>query len=439
MKYPRLLCLLLFLSFSPLLLAAEREIAAAVSDIVGDVRDIAPDGSRRPLKIGDKVYRGDRVQTLTGVVELHFSDGGLIRLGRFSTFRVDEYRHPGLDDDTGKAFFTLLQGGLRAISGMIGKEFSEDYRIDTVIAAAGLRGTVFRLHLCQGGDCAPLANGLYSGVTEGTIFLENEMGALDVALGQASFTATANTIPHLIPKFPLPLIEWDKPAGSRPAQPPQGGGYNPLNDPGMGGPTNVNTGRIDALIQTFQSGSAGTVAPPATGIPATPIPQDYTQSPVDTSATGTGPQPGANYPYPPPPPDDFGSRFTDPAQLIPTPHPGSSAPTHSSGGGGLTDVNVSSRNVTITFWDHGSEDGDRITLYLNGQPLRSNIALTKSKQSFQVHLSSGANKFGVKALNEGSVSPNTASVQVSNVTSGRPIQVYSIKTGQQASMNLIAP
>ncbi len=105
----------------------------------------------------------------------------------------------------------------------------------------------------------------------------------------------------------------------------------------------------------------------------------------------------------------------------------------------LTDVTVDRRDVTITVWDHGAEDGDIITIYLNGKVLKSKLLLTNKKQSFQVKLTGGQNRFEVEAVNEGSTPPNTATVEISNVTKGKPSQVYERKTGQRASMNLVAP
>ena len=113
-----------------------------------------------------------------------------------------------------------------------------------------------------------------------------------------------------------------------------------------------------------------------------------------------------------------------------------------SGGGAskdLTDVTVGRRDVTITVWDHGTEDGDIINIYLNGKVLKSKLRLTKKKQAFRVNLSGGQNRFEVEAVNEGSQSPNTATVEISNVTKGKPSQVYERKSGQKTSMNLNAP
>ena len=105
----------------------------------------------------------------------------------------------------------------------------------------------------------------------------------------------------------------------------------------------------------------------------------------------------------------------------------------------LKDVTVDRHEDTITFWDHGSEDGDIININLNGQVLKKNLRLTKKKQFFKVQLSSGSNRFEVVAVNEGTSSPNTATVEISNVKQVQPTQIYERKTGQKASMNLNAP
>ncbi|MBW1797636.1 MAG: hypothetical protein JRJ21_04340, partial [Deltaproteobacteria bacterium] len=91
---------------------------------------------------------------------------------------------------------------------------------------------------------------------------------------------------------------------------------------------------------------------------------------------------------------------------------------------------------TVTFWDHGQEDGDIIDILLNGKVLRGGILLKKAHQSFSVTLAKGKNVFGVRAVNEGKVSPNTATVKFSNVTQGKDVQVYKIKSGQKTDMNI---
>jgi hypothetical protein len=107
-----------------------------------------------------------------------------------------------------------------------------------------------------------------------------------------------------------------------------------------------------------------------------------------------------------------------------------------SSGQGLTDITVNSKKITVTFWDHGQEDGDIIDIILNGKVLRGGIVLTKAPQSITVDLKGRKNRFGVRAVNEGSVPPNTATVQFSDVTKGDAAQVYEIKSNQRTDMNI---
>jgi len=108
-------------------------------------------------------------------------------------------------------------------------------------------------------------------------------------------------------------------------------------------------------------------------------------------------------------------------------------------GQNFSNVTVSQQEITVTFWDHGQEDGDIINIYLNGSMLKSNILLKTQKQNFDLKLTSGKNNFEVEAVNEGDFSPNTASVQISHVTKGKGTQIYERKSGQKATMMLTAP
>jgi hypothetical protein len=109
-------------------------------------------------------------------------------------------------------------------------------------------------------------------------------------------------------------------------------------------------------------------------------------------------------------------------------------------GSGLKDVDVDSRNVTISVRDHSAIDGDKIDLYVNGSKVLSNYTLTSSPHGVAVTLNSGDNKVKVTALNEGSSPPNTVEVRVSNVVRGSAVQISTgLSTGQSESFNIRAP
>lgn len=70
---------------------------------------------------------------------------------------------------------------------------------------------------------------------------------------------------------------------------------------------------------------------------------------------------------------------------------------------------------TIRLWDNAAEDGDIVSVYLNGNWLIENHTLTKAGHAFSFDtalLNHGANDLVVFALNEGSSGPNTVSIAV---------------------------
>jgi len=182
--------------------------------------------------------------------------------------------------------------------------------------------------------------------------------------------------------------------------------YDPRTDPGTG----TTTAGISSVAQTGGQFQSSLVPPGSTG--------QTTQS--GQAIPGWYTTPGGQ------PPGVGGTSGSGPG-------------TGGAGTGNLSNVTVSQQNVTITFWDHGQEDGDIINVYLNGNLIRGNVILKNTKMSFQVTLNSGQNNFEIEAVNEGRIPPNTASVKISHVTSGPATQIYERKSGARASMALTAP
>jgi hypothetical protein len=87
-----------------------------------------------------------------------------------------------------RAFFKLLKGGFRAVSGLIGKADRNEYRVSTPVATIGIRGTDYLLVLCDEkcrtdpvvGDTVPQSSaidgGLIVGVVTGGVAVLNTEG-----------------------------------------------------------------------------------------------------------------------------------------------------------------------------------------------------------------------------------------------------------------------
>lgn len=120
-----------------------------------------PDGTIQPIATGAAFDAGDVLSTgRDSVAQLEFSDGSMVALRPNSQLRVERYSYrleaPKLDN----LVLRLVKGGLRAVTGLIGKRGNQDaYRVGGLTATIGVRGTEFTARLC-GEDCAQEAGKL---------------------------------------------------------------------------------------------------------------------------------------------------------------------------------------------------------------------------------------------------------------------------------------
>src|SRR5438309_1400146 len=140
------------------------------------------------LSPGAAVESGDQIHTGTdSKVLIVFTDSGLVWIRGNSDFVVDEYSYD--QGGRGAAFFSLLKGGARSVTGLIGRRNRSSFRLRVPVATIGIRGTDFSVVMCQrdcrDSDGSATAGGLYGEVIEGRIavtpledrLLEREFGA----------------------------------------------------------------------------------------------------------------------------------------------------------------------------------------------------------------------------------------------------------------------
>ena len=127
--------------------------AGRVNFASGIVQATNPDGVRRALAKGSIVMSGDTITTSSGsLAHIRFNDGAYVSLKPNSNFRIDEYRYEQEDTGKSRGFFSLLAGGLRTITGLIGKRDNNNYRMSTSVATIGIRGTHYDLDVGRGGE-----------------------------------------------------------------------------------------------------------------------------------------------------------------------------------------------------------------------------------------------------------------------------------------------
>ena len=193
--------------------------AAQVDFAVGNVTATGPGGQSRALGKGAQIEQGDTVNTNGGRAQLRFTDGAYVSLQPESQFRIDQYRYDGKQDGNEKGIFSLLKGGLRTITGLVGRSNKQNYQVTTSVATIGIRGTEYTVQY---------GNSITGTVGEGQIEVCNGGGCLSVTNGESYYVQGQEVKPILTNKrTDLPPPE--------PTQPPsnfaQGENKNAAGDP----------------------------------------------------------------------------------------------------------------------------------------------------------------------------------------------------------------
>lgn len=129
-----------------LLLSLGAHAAATAISVAGDVKLTPKGGSIGSLAEGQRIDTGAGIKTGgNSGVTLRFDDGQLVALTSNSSYVVDDYRFNPHKPAEGSFVSTLLRGGLRSVTGLIGKANPAEVKIKTDVATIGIRGTDFQL------------------------------------------------------------------------------------------------------------------------------------------------------------------------------------------------------------------------------------------------------------------------------------------------------
>jgi len=165
--------------------------AARVDFVFGQAVAIDLQGRERRLTKGAEVGGGDTVDTRNARVQLRFSDGAQVSLQPRTKFRIDQYRYDGKIDGSERGEFSLIEGGMRTITGVVGRTNKRNYRVSTAVATIGIRGTEYT---------ASFDGGMRGSVGEGEIDVCNAGGCTNVRHGEAYFVADASVRPAISAK-----------------------------------------------------------------------------------------------------------------------------------------------------------------------------------------------------------------------------------------------
>ena len=191
-----------FLSFaqSPAPSTPARNAAGTVVLVDGNARIAPTTGDPRALKVGDVVSEGDAVISgKDGEVHLQMQDSGFMVLRPGSRVVVESYRADGGNED--KGVFKLLAGGLRSVTGWIGKFNPKSYVIKTQTATIGIRGTDHETRVIPEGSTEG-EPGTYDVVYAGETVIDSSGGQASVTPNKAGF-ASGKARPRLLASIPV--------------------------------------------------------------------------------------------------------------------------------------------------------------------------------------------------------------------------------------------
>ena len=186
---------------------AHAATAGQITHLSGTLSAKKADGSSKLLAVKSDVAEGDTLSTEKETyARIKFADGGEVVLRPGTQLKIESYAYNAAKPEGDSVVMSMFKGGLRAVTGLIGKRNREKVTFATETATIGIRGTHFGALLCQN-DCGAVpttsgtspANGLHVDVTNGSITLSNSAGTIQLNPGQFGFAANANTAPVPVP------------------------------------------------------------------------------------------------------------------------------------------------------------------------------------------------------------------------------------------------
>jgi hypothetical protein len=183
------------------------QVVGTVVNLSGPLMDRKADGTVKVLAVKSEIESGDTLVTEKNTyAQIRFIDNGEITLRPGTTFKVEQFAYESGKPEADSASFSLVKGGLRSITGLLGKRNKEKFQLKTPAATIGIRGTTFiaqwvepPLPAARAPDLAP---GLHVAVLDGMIVVTNAGGALDFPAGQFGHVPNVNVPPIVVPQNP---------------------------------------------------------------------------------------------------------------------------------------------------------------------------------------------------------------------------------------------
>lgn len=144
-----------------------------------------------PIASDTVISTGDKSTAL-----LRFEDGQVVTMQSNSTFQVREYRYDARQIQNSNIDFAMLKGGMRFITGLIGQQRKQAFKLSTPNATVRIRGTEFMLTM--------VGQSMYGQVVSGKIGMTDAAGTTVLEAGQAAVVASSSASASVVPASVIP-------------------------------------------------------------------------------------------------------------------------------------------------------------------------------------------------------------------------------------------
>jgi len=166
--------------------------AGQIQHLSGTLSVQRADGSVRILSQKSEVNPGEVLTTQRdSYAQINFSDGSSMTMRPNTQMKLESYQFVQDKPQEDSAFFRLIKGGLRTVTGLVGKRGNQDaYRIGTTTATIGIRGSAGETLDCTqgcdgvvpGGDKSEKA--VYHNTLTGSYIMTSQDGTVVIGEGQ---------------------------------------------------------------------------------------------------------------------------------------------------------------------------------------------------------------------------------------------------------------
>ena len=204
--------------------------AGQVQHLSGTLTVQRADGSVRILSQKSEVNPGEVLTTQKdSYAQINFTDGSSMTMRPSTQMKLESYQFVQDKPQEDSAFFRLLKGGLRTVTGLVGKRGNQDaYRIGVATATIDIRGSGGETFSCNkeekkgcddvvgGGDKVP--DGDYHTTYTGSYIMQNDAGSIIIGEGEFGYSKDKNIAPEkrdnpgfdLLKELPFVIIGMSK-------------------------------------------------------------------------------------------------------------------------------------------------------------------------------------------------------------------------------------